>query len=227
MKFEFEYIFIARYISMENFMPIYKITNVQTGDFYIGKTSHTIQERFEGHKYASKYYDSYLYRAFRKYGIEQFVVEEVENCVESELGKREIYWISHLSPKYNMTAGGTGGSTHHLQSWKDGMSKRRSYIGENNPMYGKSAVRGHKHTDETVSIMSEKRKVHWEEMSDDERKDRGRKVSGQNNGMFGKTPKNATPYEYNGTVYESLVKAARLNDVSVYLIKRHGKKITL
>jgi len=95
-------------------MIIYKITNKITNDFYIGKTTKTKEERFQKHKYNSSYNSkTYLYRAMRKYSVENFIIEEVESQIENEkLNEREQFWIEKLNPKYNMTSGGDGGETH-------------------------------------------------------------------------------------------------------------------
>ena len=45
----------------------------------------------------SKEYEKTLYRAFRKYGIENFSFEILEYCKEEELKEKEIYWINKLN----------------------------------------------------------------------------------------------------------------------------------
>ena len=53
-----------------------------------------------------------MYRAFRKYGIENFSICELEKCDNSILDEREIYWINYYQTYkkgYNATAGGEGG----------------------------------------------------------------------------------------------------------------------
>ena len=47
----------------------------------------------------------------RKYGIQNFVVEEIENCSSEIVEEREIYWIKYFqsySNGYNATFGGDG-----------------------------------------------------------------------------------------------------------------------
>ena len=98
---------------------IYKITNLITNDLYIGQTVHTIQQRWKDHldtcfniNNKSNYY--ILYRAIRKYGVENFKIEQVEECDNSLLNEREIYWIKQFNSYYlnnhgyNMTLGGGG-----------------------------------------------------------------------------------------------------------------------
>ncbi len=92
-------------------MLIYLIRNVITDDFYIGKTKKTVNRRLMEHKrLANSKSQTHFHRAIIKYGIENFTVEILEkdilnNCI---LNEREIFWIHHLNPKYNMTVGGDG-----------------------------------------------------------------------------------------------------------------------
>lgn len=96
---------------------IYKITNLQNNKIYIGKTTTCIQERFSKHIYEAntpntKGYMFILHKAFRKYGINNFNIEQIEEIDNSLLSDREIYWInfynSMMPNGYNMTFGGEG-----------------------------------------------------------------------------------------------------------------------
>ena len=102
---------------------IYKITNTITKKVYIG-LSNDIEQRWKTHKKrykieSDKEYEKYLYRSFRKYGIEAFTFEVIEECPPEELSNREIYWISYYDSYangYNETPGGeivcVGGEKH-------------------------------------------------------------------------------------------------------------------
>lgn len=91
---------------------IYKITNCINQKLYIGLTINDAETRFKKHK--SMIYSngcSALYGAFKKYGVENFMVETI--CFSSnkeELMSLEKYYISELntaSPNgYNLTSGG-------------------------------------------------------------------------------------------------------------------------
>lgn len=91
---------------------IYKITNKINGKIYIGKTEKSIELRFKEHcaeftKARSK--DRPLYRAFNKYGVENFSIELVEITELPE--EREIFWIEFYQSYregYNATLGGDG-----------------------------------------------------------------------------------------------------------------------
>lgn len=96
-------------------MPyIYKITNLINGKIYIGKTLDTIEKRWKDHKSDSvrpRCEKRPLYSAMNKYGIENFIIEEVEECSEKELSEREKYWIEFyhsFHDGYNATTGGDG-----------------------------------------------------------------------------------------------------------------------
>lgn len=93
---------------------IYKITNKINGKIYIGKTLKSIESRWKEHIKASDKKESEnrpLYRAFKKYGINNFNIEEVEKCSEEEVNKKERYWIEQYGSfknGYNATLGGDG-----------------------------------------------------------------------------------------------------------------------
>lgn len=132
---------------------IYRITNTTNQKFYIGKTTRTLQKRWREHCRAAKRGTSYrLYNAIRKYGIDSFIVEVVEEVPSYLLNEREVYWIETLSPVYNMTSGGDGqtGLTHSTES-KMKMRDARLRLntkGINNPFFGKT------HSDEARRKMS-------------------------------------------------------------------------
>lgn len=94
---------------------IYKITNNINGKCYIGKTERNIQIRWKEHLKNRKALTHLpLYKAFNKYGIENFTIEEIEQCSNEELDNREIYWINFFNSYkarkgYNCTSGGEGG----------------------------------------------------------------------------------------------------------------------
>lgn len=94
---------------------IYCITNIINGKRYIGKTTNTVEQRFKEHQRDSQKDNTQnrpLYNAFKKYGIENFIVEELEQVDNSMLSEREIYWINELetygSKGYNASKGGDG-----------------------------------------------------------------------------------------------------------------------
>lgn len=113
---------------------IYKITNLINGHSYIGM-SKDIEKRIKEHfshglnGQRKDDLEKPLYKAFKKYGLKAFDWEILEECEESELKEREIYWIAYYNTykdrqHYNETPGGDmpGKNTVHLGS-EHGMAK--------------------------------------------------------------------------------------------------------
>lgn len=91
---------------------IYKITNNINRKIYIGKTTRTIKERWKEHLKKMNYGKNKLYNALNKYEIDNFIIEEIEECDDDILNEREIYWINFYNSYengYNSTGGGDGG----------------------------------------------------------------------------------------------------------------------
>lgn len=96
---------------------IYKITNKINGKIYIGQTRHTIESRFKTHINSNSPY-SIVDNAIKKYGEENFFVEEVEKICSTSLQKlldklneAEISYIDYFKSKveynnYNIHIGG-------------------------------------------------------------------------------------------------------------------------
>lgn len=111
---------------------IYKITNKVNGKIYIGKTLKTIEGRWKEHLKdykCSQFEKRPLYSAMKKYDVENFSIEEVEECSSEILSEREIYWIDFYDSfrsGYNATKGGDGkpfiDEQEILKLWKDGKS---------------------------------------------------------------------------------------------------------
>ena len=103
---------------MDTYGVIYKITNIVNGKIYIGKTRHTLAQRWNDHKKAArKFINRRLCNAMNKYGYSKFKMSLVEQCKSlDELNTREKYYIAtyHSMNKdigYNMHEGGSGGNT--------------------------------------------------------------------------------------------------------------------
>ena len=107
---------------------IYKITNIINGHTYVGKTTKTIEQRWEEHQNKARQHPNrYLYDAMNCYGYDNFSIEEIEECCKEVLDEREKYWIAQLNTLipngYNMTIGGEGGDT-----WTNNPNKELSLM---------------------------------------------------------------------------------------------------
>ena len=93
---------------------IYCITNLVNGKKYVGKTTYSITKRFQEHckeRTKERYEKRPLYAAMNKYGVENFIVEQLVECDELELNSYECLFISQLNTYhygYNATKGGDG-----------------------------------------------------------------------------------------------------------------------
>lgn len=91
---------------------IYKIQNLINGNVYIGQTVKLVEKRFQQHRnnYDKPYFSQLtLYKAFKKYGLDNFSFEMLEKVDNDKLDEREKYWIDYYDSYkngYNMTLGG-------------------------------------------------------------------------------------------------------------------------
>lgn len=93
---------------------IYKITNTETEECYIGQ-SVDIYKRWSDHCKCGLGIDTpaknKLYEAMQKYGLENFTFELLEECDSCELNDREKYYIDMFNSVdygYNATVGNNG-----------------------------------------------------------------------------------------------------------------------
>lgn len=95
---------------------IYRIENLINHKNYIGQTTQ-MNTRWSVHKRLAfepnaVSYNYPLYKAIRKYGLNNFNFTVLEECSEKELDEKEISWIKHFDSYgpngYNQTAGGNG-----------------------------------------------------------------------------------------------------------------------
>ena len=142
---------------------------------YIGFTEKTIDHRLNQHKNDVNRFDFDLHRALRKYPIEDWTVEILEECeTRQEMEDRERFYIEKFDTYrngYNMTLGGDGMDsksasekrkayfkTKKGKEWKKELSKKWS---ENNPGMDWT---GRHHSEESKRKMSEANKGKtWED----------------------------------------------------------------
>lgn len=108
---------------------IYRIYNDINSKSYIGLTTNTIETRWKKHLANSSIVDYHIYRAMRKYGVEHFFIEAIEQVEDASLNEREKYWISQYDSYYNgynETQGGEGNQIYDknqiYQLWDKGYS---------------------------------------------------------------------------------------------------------
>ena len=162
---------------------IYKIICLPTGKLYIGQTLRTTEKRWKRHiRDSKKGSDHKSHRAIRKYGEENFLVEELltvsaptKEELKSQLDSLEIEYISRFNTRekgYNSTDGGEG-VVGRVCSEESRERYRQANLGERNPSFGKacsestkekvrkarlgksSPMKGRRHSDSAKRKMSE------------------------------------------------------------------------
>lgn len=237
---------------------IYKITNLVNNGVYIGQTSKSITERFSDHVTISNNYvdgkdgHSHLYRAMRKYGSENFVVEQIDSATsKEELDIKERYWISYYRSCnvvcYNIADGGTGGNT-----WDNHTDEEKLIIG-NKISTANTGKKYGPHSDETkkkisVAVIASKQNRSEEQkkleslrksqaalnrapMSEESKK----KASENNKGKHFKTPEEKEHLRQKalgkiGILRDGVMKYIYPDELQTYLDqgwKKQGKKHTL
>jgi group I intron endonuclease len=159
---------------------IYKIINQINKKEYVGCTITTLKKRFEEHAWRCVKTDSYtkFCNSIRKYGVENFGIELIEECDVDVIYNRERYYIN-LFETYdtglNSTIGGEGclGYKHSKeikekisQILKDGRSHKGKTYEE---IYGDRI--NHEKEIRRISV-----KKSWDNLSEDEKKERTKKL---------------------------------------------------
>ncbi len=88
---------------------IYKITNKVNGKSYIGQTRYTVEFRWKQHQFKKD--NCHFHNAIKKYGVDNFTVEILEECEFKDLDSREMFYIAKydtFNNGYNSTIGGDG-----------------------------------------------------------------------------------------------------------------------
>jgi len=115
-----------------NRMGVYKITNLINGKIYIG-SSFDMGKRWNRHLNelkSNKHHSQKLQRAFNKYGVNNFIFEELELCGKENLNEVEQFWLDKFD-SYN-------------QGYNCSPNVKKPMLGKN-------------HSNETKKIMSSKR----------------------------------------------------------------------
>jgi len=114
VKANVDFVNILRYNdNMEKYGLIYMITNNINNKKYIGVTTKTLEERFNGHINRANKERSAIQKAIHKYGKDNFTIIEIDTAVsEEDLFNKERMYIkkynTYLGLGYNLTEGGGG-----------------------------------------------------------------------------------------------------------------------
>ena len=102
---------VQRVLSGRNPSGIYKVTNTETQEIYIGK-SVKVADRWQNHVKAAAglggVAESQFQRALKKYGVDKFTWELIEEVDKDKLTEREKYYINFYNTKqfgYNQREG--------------------------------------------------------------------------------------------------------------------------
>jgi group I intron endonuclease len=138
-------------------MVIYKITNKINGKIYIGKSTKN-DDDYMGSGIS-------ILRAIKKYGIENFYKEIIEQCHNiDDLNEKECFWIKHYKSidrkvGYNIAEGGNGGNTRigysdcemicYLKNVSDGLKNSEKY---KKSVENKKGVKNPQHSDKMKEL---------------------------------------------------------------------------
>lgn len=152
---------------------IYRITNLQNGMSYIGKTGMNFGDRWDSHRAllrAGRHDNPYLQNAWNKYGEDAFEFAAVEIVENHELlNNLEVRYIADYKARglsYNLHDGGDGG--YNLGRHLSNETKRK--IGEKN----RANMTGRKASAETRAKMSVSQSARYATWSEEDRKEHGR-----------------------------------------------------
>lgn len=137
---------------------IYLVINKVNNKIYVGQTVGSFQDRYKG-DIAKNTHNDHLRRSIEKYGIDNFyIVEEYKVAYsQEELDYLEDWYITiydtiNPSMGYNKRGGGSNGRLSEESKQKMSESRKGKFIGELNPMFGKT------HSQESKQKISESKK---------------------------------------------------------------------
>lgn len=139
---------------------IYKITNIESGKFYIG-SSKEIETRFTDHKNdlrKNNHSNIILQRSWNLHGEDKFTFEIIEECSPDQCLIREQHYLDLLKPYtgigYNINKNANGGDSFTYHPNKEEMREKNRVLstGENNPMFGRT------HSSESIDLQKAKAK---------------------------------------------------------------------
>ena len=130
-------------------MFIYKITNNINGNSYIGLDGGIVSDlkRWKNHIESVKYRETNMpiHHAMKKHGIENFSIEVLETCKNTEhLIEREIFWIEKLNTYHNGYNATRGGQYQPLNSKETRKKKSLAAINYNKNRWASSSLEDRK-----------------------------------------------------------------------------------
>jgi len=158
---------------------IYKIKNIINNKEYVGCTINTLKKRFEEHVWGCLKTDinTKFCNSIRKYGIENFKIEMLEECYTSNIYERERFYINEFKTYengLNSTYGGEGCLGYkHSKEIREKISKilkdGRSHKGKTyEELYGDRAKEEKERRKLSV-------KKSWDSLSENEKEERVKK----------------------------------------------------
>src|ERR1039458_2806773 len=139
---------------------------------YVGQTIGTLEQRWKEHTGSNT--NSFLHKAIRKYGKDNFLVEKIHECgTKEEMDFVEMFYIALLITKapngYNLTDGGEG--TIGREPWNKGLigaqtcwtkgikmsaeARQNMSLAHKCNISPKKGKEGHKHSEETKNKLRE------------------------------------------------------------------------
>lgn len=227
---------------------IYKITNIKTGKFYIGKTKN-LKKRWSDHIRKTGKQRHPLYDAMDSHGIESFTIEVIDSTTDikmiDELEKKWILNTNAIQNGYNLTKGGDGGDTFTNMS-KDAkqnkIKKLREHMKKNNPMFNSDIKKKHSEIVNSIEYREKIKIARQKSTTEDLNKRRSEKLKetlkspilrekwskckmGSKNGRWlGYVKIEYSDGGYN--VFESAVEAAKILKMSSHRLRDHCKNNT-
>jgi group I intron endonuclease len=139
---------------------------------YVGVTSKTLEERLEKHwETARAGRNTYIYRAMRKYGIENFEITPLEATNDEFTAfQKEKEWIKKLDTfhgwGYNMNEGGRGGSAKHEKAPNACLTETEAreikWLALNTELKHKDIISNYPAVDSATTVSQIKRNVQWQ-----------------------------------------------------------------
>jgi group I intron endonuclease len=179
---------------------IYKTTNLINGKFYVGQCSNDPRGKYLGS-------GKILLEAIEKYGKENFRREILQFAEQDDLNDLERIWIKKLRAQelgYNILPGGSGG-------WRASNAKPNGMLGK-------------KHSPETKTKMSEKKKAYLQDIGTHPRT--GQKHSDDTKRRLSELRKNVQPSNVrrligpDGTTYRNITEAKEKTNLGFRIIEK-------